>query len=906
MIQGNPFQLGLLILLSIDFLVRPPHGFLRKLVGYTDHGDINKPCAWDLEGRWQIGTIWNGTSPWQWEQGSNDVSEKGGMHPLRGSYSTFRRRRVNAKLDVITCADLGNNPAASFVADPFMIKLSTNEWYMFFEFKNLARYIGEIGVSKSSDGGQSWEFQGVALKDTHHLSYPFVVKDETRNKYYLLPEINKANEVRLYETSSSDFPFGWKHVHTPLKGRFVDTAAVWYGDRYWIYTTELPARYMPLAQRKSTLRLYYTEDLVQVWKEHRLSPIVVNNRQIGRSGGRPVVYQDNVYRFAQDGTNSYGEGIHVIRAHVLTPELYQEQQLAFISPGDVGAARFHHLDAHVGDDGVWFAFIDTDENEENHEFMKREWRFHYFKRILLFCLVLYTLFGEMKRFHLKCTPLIHEMHTQCAAEEHNTICPVFAGVRRHPLIILVVKASLLFVCSFLLAVASSDMKLQCVERASLSTSECFNEEKTNLYLQDSGQVVERDMMYSSSTETFKKNSSSYSINTRSDKSHNGTDEMLVVVTAASPGYMERLRNLVGSIHFWEPGTDIEIYDLGLSEVNLYEIAQWKRVKVLPLPFEKYPSHVSLLYNMAWKIVLLHEAIQLHPRLIYFDSGIEIRRPLSDVRYFLERDGYYGIHLQVVNHPLLVGKQTHRGTYSKLREIGIEVDEDQMSKVPFCAGGVTGLVRGKVESLLEPALSCALDKECIAPIGSGRRNHDYDQSVLSVVAYSTGRGKSCHVENVVDWNQIDYTVDETRCNKIQMGTRRWRRPKNYIKHINTHLEKKFPTSQKGNVMAIESKQVGMFKPQPNSTWQKCVSECGQENTRGAWEVCAKSCPMDSGREGIVFINVVAELDYLWNTVRKGLQCKRIIFKSFLFFLLYIGIMTLFLSRQSKKVALSKDV
>ena len=432
------------------------------------------------------------------------------------------------------------------------------------------------------------------------------------------------------------------------------------------------------------------------------------------------------------------------------------------------------------------------------------------------------------------------MNTQSAVEEDNTICSVFAVVRRYTLMLLVVKSSLLIVCSFLLAVASSDMKLQCVERASLSTSECFNEEKTNLYLQETGQAVERDMMYLSSTDTLQTNSISYSINaTRSDKSHNGTDEKLVVVTAASPGFMERLRNLVGSIHYWEPGTDIEIYDLGLSEVNLYEIAQWKRVKVLPFPFEKYPSHVSLLYNMAWKIVLLHEAIQLHPRLIYFDSGMEI-------------------------------------------------------------------LRGKVESLLEPALSCALDKECIAPIGSGRRNHDYDQSVLSIVAYSTGRGKSCHVENVVDWNQIDYTFDETRCNKIQMGTRRWRRPKNYIKHINTHLEKKFPTSQKGNVMAIESKQVGMFKPQPNSTWQKCVSECGQENTRGAWEVCAKSCPMDSGREGIVFINVVAELDYLWNTVRKGLQCKRIIFKSFLFFLLYIGIMTLFLSRQSKKVALSKDV
>ena len=39
----------------------------------------------------------------------------------------------------------------------------------------------------------------------------------------------------------------------------------------------------------------------------------------------------------------------------------------------------------------------------------------------------------------------------------------------------------------------------------------------------------------------------------------------VIVTGASEMFFDRLQNLVGSFHFWEPGTKIIIYDLGLSK-----------------------------------------------------------------------------------------------------------------------------------------------------------------------------------------------------------------------------------------------------------------------------------------------------------------------------------------------------
>ncbi len=271
----------LLVTLAIDILVRKPLGIqlLRRLAGYSDHGPSTKSCAWDLEGHWQIGTMANGKSPWQWKakdewifiaNGDDNTRETDNLHnrQVRRSSRTKQqqsRNTIDVSLGTINCADIGTSPAASFVADPFLLQKSSTEWYTFFELKNLRRYIGEIGVSKSTDAGQTWAFQGVALEEAFHLSYPFVIKDDKRHKYYMIPETNEAREVRVYETSEDQFPFGWRFVHTPLKGgRFVDTAAVWHDGRYWIYTTALASALDPFGVRKSTLKLLHRRSIGNV------------------------------------------------------------------------------------------------------------------------------------------------------------------------------------------------------------------------------------------------------------------------------------------------------------------------------------------------------------------------------------------------------------------------------------------------------------------------------------------------------------------------------------------------------------------------------------------------------------------------------------------------------------------
>lgn len=51
-------------------------------------------------------------------------------------------------------------------------------------------------------------------------------------------------------------------------------------------------------------------------------------------------------------------------------------------------------------------------------------------------------------------------------------------------------------------------------------------------------------------------------------------ESFVVVTAASHKFFDRLKNFIGSMHFWEPGQKIVIFDLGLSQEQILEALCW--------------------------------------------------------------------------------------------------------------------------------------------------------------------------------------------------------------------------------------------------------------------------------------------------------------------------------------------
>gem|GEM_PF-164429 len=237
---------------------------------------------------------------------------------------------------------------AEFVADPFMIQ-SGNEYYLFFEALNHATGQGDIGYARSSNA-KDWTYGGIVLDEPYHLSYPYVF--EWNGEHYMIPESCNDFSVKLYKAGS--FPAGWECVGTLLSGyRFVDPSLVRYHDKWWLFVT---------TPDNDLLDVYYSDDLLGNWTPHPANPVVRNDKHMARPGGRMIVENDKVYRYAQDDSPTYGVQVYGFEIDELTPTSYREHMVTdgpIVSFSGKGwnAAGMHHISpVKMGDH--WICAVD--------------------------------------------------------------------------------------------------------------------------------------------------------------------------------------------------------------------------------------------------------------------------------------------------------------------------------------------------------------------------------------------------------------------------------------------------------------------------------------------------------------------------------------------------------------------
>lgn len=255
----------------------------------------------------------------------------------------------DAARNPVLTRDCVTDAPASFVADPFMIRVS-DRWYMFFEVMNWRTNKGEIGLA-TSDDGVCWRYECLVLVEPFHLSYPFVF--EWRGAIYMMPESGQANAVRLYRARR--FPFEWELAEELLSGScFLDSSLLHYDGRWWLFSA-------PTADN-DTLALYYAENPLGPWRQHPASPVVRGNRRLARPAGRPVVHEGAIIRFTQDCEDDYGSAVRAVRITNLTTASYREETVGevVIAGGSAGWAGggMHHIDAHRLGRGRWTACVD--------------------------------------------------------------------------------------------------------------------------------------------------------------------------------------------------------------------------------------------------------------------------------------------------------------------------------------------------------------------------------------------------------------------------------------------------------------------------------------------------------------------------------------------------------------------
>lgn len=246
----------------------------------------------------------------------------------------------------ISASDITDAPS-DFVADPFMVCVQ-NRWYMFFETLTAASGQGDIALA-SSDDGIHWRYERIVLDEPFHLSYPYVF--EWNGAWYMIPESRDASSVRLYRSDA--FPFEWRFAGELISGAYSDPSIVFKDGRWWLF----------VLKDLDTLLLFQAENLSGPWTEHPRSPLVLRDRNVARPGGRMIVYQDRIIRYAQDGDPVYGIAIRAFVVDEITPETYREHEvlnavLPVASGRGWNAAGMHNIDPHQTGEGQWIACVD--------------------------------------------------------------------------------------------------------------------------------------------------------------------------------------------------------------------------------------------------------------------------------------------------------------------------------------------------------------------------------------------------------------------------------------------------------------------------------------------------------------------------------------------------------------------
>ena len=296
-------------------------GFWAGLAVARDRG---LPFLTVRQSPWSIG-IYEGSSPFK-------------FFPAKG-----------VKNPVLTGKDVTDVPA-EFVADPFLVREGEG-WYLFFEVMNRKTQQGDIGLATSPDE-LHWTYQKIVLDEPFHLSYPYVFKGG--EDYYLVPESAAANGVRLYRAQR--FPDRWVFVKTLIEGKdYSDPAVIRFGEHWWLFLTP--------QWDQDSLHLFYAKNLTGPWLEHPASPVVRRDGHHARPGGRFIIHEGRVIRYAQDVIPVYGHQVHAFEILELTPTTYREQpskENPVVKSGGAGwnVTRMHHVSPHPIGRGRWIAAVD--------------------------------------------------------------------------------------------------------------------------------------------------------------------------------------------------------------------------------------------------------------------------------------------------------------------------------------------------------------------------------------------------------------------------------------------------------------------------------------------------------------------------------------------------------------------
>ena len=221
------------------------------------------------------------------------------------------------------------------IADPFFWQ-EGDTTHLFFEVVDNTADDGVIALASGSiESG--FEYRGTVLKEPFHLSYPHVFA--ANGSVWMIPESWEAGAIRLYR--ADHFPNRWSFVGNLVEGgEFVDPTPFHHDGRWWMFVGD---------RSNGRLDLYFSDRLESGWTAHPQNPLIENNPDVARPGGRMIEDQGRLYRVGQDAFPEYGTAVGLFEIVTLSETAYREVPLAR-NPVLTGSGKgwnadgMHHLD----------------------------------------------------------------------------------------------------------------------------------------------------------------------------------------------------------------------------------------------------------------------------------------------------------------------------------------------------------------------------------------------------------------------------------------------------------------------------------------------------------------------------------------------------------------------------------
>ena len=212
-----------------------------------------------------------------------------------------------------------------YLADPFGVRRggTTHIFVEAYDYRTKHAVIEHHAF----DAALAWQGKSVALEQSVHLSYPFLL--EHGGETFMVPETCRAGEIALFRPR--DFPHGWEKETVLLRNLpAADATPVFHDGLWWLFFTLVGER----GRDRRELHAAYADALTGPWRLHPQSPALVDPSG-ARPGGTPFVDATGALVLpVQDCRGTYGAAMRFLRFTTLNPK----------------EIRCAHLDARVTGD----------------------------------------------------------------------------------------------------------------------------------------------------------------------------------------------------------------------------------------------------------------------------------------------------------------------------------------------------------------------------------------------------------------------------------------------------------------------------------------------------------------------------------------------------------------------------